>query len=253
MRTKGIRFLAILALVALVGTSQAWGAQNSTFQDRWNAMVQGHRDRSDGELKAQEIFDELDSKVQQGSLLTLWRRLDSQDPEESLVAAWSIIRNHCPDGDVSQWENTGGLLIPQEIPRPLMVIDGFYTALMGLRRRPNGVWAAAKLLQAFVHSTRGRYYFLRTVPEPIATVITEVAAETGLVGLWEPETVVGRMPLARRVSGVVTDTGAVSRGMQFLDGDGIPKNNGFYAWDRRSGRIYRVISSNDRIRFRPHR
>ncbi len=245
-KTKAMLILAVLFLL-WPGSSRG----EESFEIRWRQLAEAQRARAGGLQAAREIFQELDSKIREGSLFSLWKGLDSSDPEERLISAWSIIRTYCPGGDISQWESPGGLVLPQMIPKPLMIIDGFYTALMGLYRRPNGLWAASQLLEAFVHSTRGRHYFLRTSPEPIASLVPEIAAQTGLVGIWNPEAVVGRMPLARRISGVITDSRAVSEGLQFLNGHGIPQNNGFYAWDRRSGRIYRVVSSRDRVRFRP--
>ena len=39
--------------------------------------------------------------------------------------------------------------------------------------------------------------------------------------------------------------------MQFLDGDGLPWGSGFYAWDRRTGKIYHVAMEDRPFTFFP--
>ena len=126
-----------------------------------------------------------------------------------------------------------------------MVIDALYAALTELPKQEGGVWLAEELLRQFSKSSRGRYDFLGICPQPVADALARIKSETGMIGQWKPRQVMGTLPIARPVSGVISYTKAQNDDMQFLDGAGIPASNGFYAWNRKTGKIYRICIDND--------
>ena len=235
------KWIKMFVLLALCGTAAAaWGATADKAGSRIDSLLEAAGRRAEGRTMAAQLRAELDSRVTNEPLMRLWRKAVGRDEQARLEAAWSILRVWCPEGDASRWAEVDYCELPSETPRPLMVIDALYSALIELRKTEAGVWLANELLREFSRSSHGRYDFLGVCPAPVAAAMEDIVARTGMIGLWKPRQVVGRLPIARPVSGSVSDSYAMDQGMQFLDGAGRPANNGFYAWDRKSGNIYRV-------------
>lgn len=244
-----LRKIGLAVVICGLGASCGWGMAQAKIDAKWNAIVAEQDARKAGSAAAEELRRFLDGQAVNESLYNLWRWCRDEDPQVRLRAAWSILKNVVPGGDPARWNEVNYFLLPQEIPKAFMVIDGLYTALIELPRVPGGDWLAAELLRAFARSSHGRYDFLNVCPEPVASAVEGIAERTSLRGSWKARHL-GRLPIARPCDGIVTESRAVSEQMQFLDGAGLPANNGSYAWDRTSGRIYRVVSSNEKVRWR---
>ncbi|MBR1896178.1 MAG: hypothetical protein IJ822_05305 [Pyramidobacter sp.] len=235
------KWIKLCVAVVLCGSSlAACAAEREQTNARVEALLEAAGRRAEGRAMAASLRAELDSRVTHEPLLRLWKRAVGRDETQRLDAAWSIMRTWCPEGDVSRWAEVDYFEVPSEKPRPLMVIDALYAALIELRRTEAGVWLASELLKEFSRSSHGRYDFIGVCPAPVAEAVEDIAARTGMIGLWKPRQTVGQLPIARSVHGAVSDSYAMDRGMQFLDGAGRPANNGFYAWDRKSVNIYRI-------------
>lgn len=234
------RWLKVLALLGMICACASCAPAAPSADERVNALLEAAGRRAQGREMAEALRAELDSRVTHEPLMRLWKRAVGRDEAARLDAAWSILRAWCPDGDASRWAEVGYFELPSEMPRPFMVIDALYAALIELRKSEAGVWLASELLKEFSRSSHGRYDFIGVCPAPVAEAVEDIAARTGMIGLWKPRRVVGRLPIARPVSGAVSESYAADRDMQFLDGAGCPANGGFYAWDRPSGRIYHV-------------
>jgi len=233
MLRKIAKASCLIAALALAGAAWAGDA-------RVDALLAAAERRAEGRKIAASLRAELDAQIPNEPLYRLWRRCTGRDESARLSAAWSILRGVVPGGDISRWAEVNYLELPSETPRAFMVIDALYTALIELPKVEGGEWLAAELLRQFAKSPHGRYDFLGVCPAPVAEAVAAVVARTGLIGAWKPRQIVGRLPIARGVSGVVSDSYAQSEGMQFLDGAALPANGGLYAWDRESGRIYHV-------------
>ncbi len=240
IRIKTIAAVALLCLVA----GSAGAMTKEEIDAKWNELVAAQDLRIAGSQKAAELKAELDSQILDEPLYTLWQRMTAKGSTERLRAAWSILNVCVPDGDVSRWDEVKNFELPSETPRAFMVIDALYVALIDLPKNDGGEWLAAGLLKAFSRSSHGRFDFLTVCPEPVAEAVEKIVSSTHIIGQWKPRLVIGKLPIARPVDGYVTQSGAINENMQFLDGAGLPAGNGFYAWDRRTGRIYR-ISMND--------
>lgn len=248
MKKTAISVCCGLALTALcAGTGLA-----STFDNRWQQLLEEQRRLNLAKEQSLVLSKELDTKASKGNLLELWKKLASSDADVRLQSAWSVITKVVPDGDIANWDKVGWFKLPEEIPMSFMVIDGLYTALVELHKRQGGDVLAANLLQKFSRSDKGRNVFLRIAPEPVASLLPEIARLGGLYGNWKPDETVGTMPIAQKVSNSITDSDAVALQYQFLDNAGIPQNNGSYAWDRKTGVIYFVGTSTELI-FHPLR
>ena len=235
------KWIKLFVLLAVCGaTAAACFAADAETNAKVDALLEAAGRRSQGRAMAAQLRAELDSRVTNEPLLRLWRRAVGRDESVRLEAAWSILRAWCPEGDVSRWAEVDYFEVPSEMPRPLMVIDALYVALIELRKTEAGMWLASELLREFSRSSHGKYDFIGVCPAPVAEAVEDIVYRTGMIGLWKPRQVVGRLPIARPVSGTVSDSYAMDHDMQFLDGAGRPANNGFYAWDRPSGNIYRI-------------
>ena len=235
MVRKSIKTACLVLALAFAGTSAVWA------DARVDALYQSLQRRAEGREKAASLRARLDAEIAHEPLMKLWRRCTGRDESVRLNAAWSILRGVVPGGDVSRWAEVNYLELPSETPRAFMVIDALYTALLELPRIEGGEWLAAELLREFSKSPHGRYDFLGVCPAPVAQALDDIVSRTGLIGVWKPREVVGSLPIARQVRGAVSDSYAIGEGMQFLDGAALPASNGIYAWDRPTGRIYRVF------------
>jgi len=234
--------LAVLMLAALPVCASA--ALMTDTDKRWEELGAAAERRAEGRKQAQALEEKLNSAAVSAPLFSLWKTMVN-DPPRRLVSAWSILHSCVPDGDSSRWAEVNYFELPSETPRAFMVIDALYAALTELPKQEGGVWLAEELLRQFSKSSRGRYDFLGICPQPVADALARIKSETGMIGQWKPRQVMGTLPIARPVSGVISYTKAQNEDMQFLDGAGIPASNGFYAWNRKTGKIYRICIDND--------
>lgn len=238
--------LAVLMIAVLPVCSPA--ASGTDTEKSWNELAASVERRESGRAQARALEERLNSEIVKAPLYSLWKTM-VKEPSSRLASAWSILRGCVPDGDVSRWAEVNYFELPSETPRAFMVIDALYAALIELPRQEGGVWLAEDLLRQFSKSSHGRYDFLGICPKPVADALAEIKSKTGLIGQWTPREIVGTLPIARPVHGIITYTRAMNEDMQFLDGAGIPASNGFYAWDRKRGKIYRINIDNDPIFF----
>ncbi len=235
-----IKTFAVVALLCLVSGS-ACAMTKEEIDAKWNELVAAQDLRIAGSQKAEALKAELDSQLLDEPLFSLWRRMGgAKDGSERLRAAWSILKLRVPGGDVSRWAEVKNFELPSLTFRPFMVIDALYVALIELPERDGGEWLAAGLLKQFSRSSHGRFDFLTICPAPVDEALEKIVSRTKLIGSWKPKLVIGKVPLARPLDGEISQSVAINENMQFLNADGIPAGNGFYAWDRSTGCIYRV-------------
>lgn len=241
MMKHTLRVTGTIAMLFCTAASGAAALPSAYIDSKWDAIAAAQDARLAGKEQAKALREVLDRQTRQGSLYELWQGCLGADAATRVESAWTILKDKVPGSDPARWQEVGAFQLPQEIPNAFMVIDALYTSLIELPALPGGDWLAADLLRAFSASSHGRFDFLRTCPAPVAEAVAGIVSRTGLRGDWEAKAV-GTLPIARPVEGVLTDSSAMSEGMVFLNGAGIPANNGNYAWDRKSGRIYRVNS-----------
>ncbi len=235
------------ALLLCVASGGAFAMTKDEIDAKWKELTAAQEERAAGSEKAAALRAELDSQIRREPLYSQWRRMISASGAERLGAAWSILRGVVPGGDVSRWAEVTEFELPSQTPRPFMVIDALYAALIELPNHDGGEWLAADLLKQFARSSHGRFDFLTTCPAPVAEALETIVSRTKLTGLWKPKLVIGSLPIARPVWGLIPYSVAINRDMQFLDAAGIPASNGFYAWDRQTGRIYQIALSDGDI------
>ena len=240
------KIVSLFVLVVILGLSASCGfaMTKSETDSAWSKMTAQLAARQAGEEKALAIRSELDAAAVTGKLRDLWKTATSKKGSERLTAAWSILRKCIPDGDLSRWAEVNYFDIPSITPNMFMVVDALYAAVIELSGIDGGEWVAAELLREFSARPHSRYDFISVCPAPVADAIRVVVEKTGLSRNWLPRTVIGSLPLARPVSGSVTHSTALMKDMVLLDGAGAPSSNGFYAWDRKTGRIYNLVDDN---------
>ncbi len=225
----------ILLFILCLIPSVSWG-----WQDRYDDMVEKYVDRKSAEPEALSLQSDLLSEAPEGDIKTLWGLLWTGSPRDRSAAGLLLIEKVFPDGDPGRWDELKGFVNPSEIPLSLIAADGVMATISSLMKIDGGVYLAGRILDKFSSSTRAKLLFIRRCPTELSLIFREIAETCGLGGNWEPLSKEGQLPFASPVRGVISQSGAVSRGMQFLDGWGVPSNNGPYCWDRPSGRIYRV-------------
>lgn len=227
-------------LILCFCTSPAFG-----WQDRYDSMVQRSLGRGMAQSEAVSLKAGLLSEVPRMGELELWRSLWDGSPKERASRGLALIEALYPVGDPSQWEKVKGFVHPSLLPRSLMAADAVFVAVRSLMDIEGGSTLAASLLRSFGSSSRAKHLFLMSLPEGMSSVLADLVEMEHIPGFWKPYNIVGKTPLAAPVRGNISQSSAVSKGMQFLDGLGVPSSNGPYCWDRPSGRIYQIVDGTD--------
>lgn len=247
---KSVKVLLAAAALTMLAACASAALPQRPDPNRWEELSRRADLRRAEQAQARALAAQLDAEAVDAPLYRQWKTM-TENPSRRLDAAWSILHRCVPRGDVSRWADVKGFELPSETPRALMVIDALYAAVTELPGREGGAWLARDLLLQFSRSSSGRYDFLGECPAPVAEALARIKAQTGLPGAWTPRRVLGELPLARPVRGTVTTSRAQNGDMQFLDGDGLPSGSGFYAWDRRTGKIYNVAMEDRPFTFFP--
>lgn len=184
----------------------------------------------------------------------LWRSiLESRRPAKNRAAnGLALIRILFPHGDASKWAEVSGFWFPPLIPKPLAALDAvFYTSIALLEmNEPGAHWIAARIMDGLRNSSRAALLSMRTAPREYRTIISQLEAKTSVqpIGGWPGAEIRGELPFASAAASYATQEKALSTGMVFLNNSGQPvSGTGPFAWDRKKGRIYRVVESLDDI------
>ncbi len=208
--------------------------------------------------EARTLWESLRAEVPGSvSVLDLWRRAGegTADPRSRAVAALGLVGALFPEGDPARYGEVSGLILPQEVPVPLMAADAVFLGADALSRMgdPAAGALAMDLLARLARSDPARYRYFRIAPEDLAAIRERIAASgcPRPVGFPTSLEVRGRLPFARPAIGTILNDTALSLGMTFLDGAGRPggAGGGTYAWDRRTGRILHVRTAREDRRF----
>ena len=244
MRDHRGRWLSLLlGLWICLGAGPSWGDEVSRLYD---ALVL----REQGMAQAETLRVHLRGFVPLGvNNECLWDLLVGNGKTRDRAAAGLyLIECRCPDGDLARWDEVEGWWLPGQIPVPLAVADAaLLTAVLAAQLPdPGGPWLALSLLEGLCRSDRGRYFFGRVLPGPVAELRAALSARgvEPLFGWPQVLEVTGTLPLASPIYGTIRVGRALNEGMTFLDGMGRPVGGaGAYAWDRPTGRIYRVVGN----------
>ncbi len=187
----------------------------------------------------------------------LWENLwEPLAPRKRASSGLKLMEQIYPSrGNLREWEKIRGFWHPSLHPRSLAGLDALFVTLSALleMNSPEADLLAYFLLREFCESPRARQVALREGPQ-IYETLRKKLEEKGLspAGGWPRWKGKGTLPLARPVRGHLSVDTALAREMTFLDGQGgIASGLGSYAWDRKTGKIYRVISREDRSIFFP--
>lgn len=223
-------------LILCLIPSVAWG-----WQDRYDSLVQSSLNRSQGQALSLSLKEELRADPLSGSELELWRLLWKGSSRDRASTALALIEKLYPDGDLSRWEEVKGFIYPSQTPRSLMAVDGFMVAIGALLDLDGGTFLAGEMLRSFGSSPRAKHLFIDTLPKDMEYVLSDLVVRAGLSGFWVPSELKGSLPLGAPVRDSISQSSAVAKGMQFMDGAGVPANNGPYCWDRLTGKVYQVV------------
>nr|WP_321501191.1 cell division protein FtsL [uncultured Dethiosulfovibrio sp.] len=226
----------LITIALCLMSSVAWG-----WQDRYDSMVEMSLKREEGGIVGGHLKKELLSEAPSKSELILWKSLWEGSARERASVGLALIEAIYPQGDPSRWGEVVGFVYPSLIPRPLMAVDALMVSVRSLMDLEGGDFLAAELLRSFGSSSRAKHLFIDTSPKDMEDVLSELVSRTGMPGSWKATDIEGSLPLAAPVGGAISQSSAIARGMRFLDGSGVPSNNGPYGWDRSSGRIYQVV------------
>lgn len=235
--------LSILILLLCASPAFCW-------QDRYESMVQRSLNRDIADAKAASLKAELLSEAPRTGELELWKSLWEGSSRERASRGIALIEVMYPGGDLSRWEDVRGLIHPSLMPRPLMAVDALLVTVKSLVDVEGGAPLAASLLSSFGSCSRAKHVFLASLPVEMSSTLSYLVEAEDIPGFWVPSDLVGKLPLAAPIRGNISQSSAISGGMQFLDRLGVPSSNGPYCWDRSSGRIYRIVDGTDPLLIR---
>ncbi len=249
-KKRRIRFFSWIAMTAVFLTF-AGSAASETVEKRFEDLVLRYGARTEARAGAAEYRAALEARADRISPYELWRSLfrSGTEPEKGAANALSLLSLLVKDGDPARWDSAAGFFYPSETPKPLAAADAVYMAALYLLRMEEEMAGhlAASLLEGLLQSSRAKHFFLTTGPAEYGVLVSEMTARSLLpsFGRWPESMEAGRLPFAAPVRGWVTYGRALSEDMVFLDGAGRPQSNGYYAWDRKRGRIYTVVEERD--------
>lgn len=226
----------LVILILCLSSSPLFG-----WQDKYDSLVQRSQSKDIWEAESGLLKGYLLKEAPKVGELDLWNALWIGTPRERASAGLALIEALYPKGDPSRWEEVKGFIYPSETPKSLMAVDGIFVSITSLMDIDGGDFLAASLLDAFGSSSRAKHLFVASLPKDMSSVLSRLVTEGKISGFWDPSVLIGKLPLAVPVRGTISQGSAVAKGMQFLDGAGVPSSNGPYCWDRSSGKIYKVI------------
>lgn len=229
---------ALLVSFALLTVSPVFAAAT------WGELVADLERKEMVAERGSGFLAELRSEAPQGSELDLWKKLWVGDARSRAAAGVALMDKVFPGGDPGRWEETSGFISNGSYrPRQLAGLDAFFVTVVALDSIDGGEWAAAALLGSFSRSPRGMMHFIERMPDGVQGPIASVVAKTGLHGNWSPRVTRRPLPLLPNFGGQMTRDTAEMKQLQYLDGFGKIAGNGYYAWDRDRGYVYRVIEN----------
>lgn len=176
----------------------------------------------------------------------LWGILTGEGNLQVRVGAGLVLADRLyPQGDLSRWSEVQGWWLPEQIPLSLAAADAaLVTAVLAAQLPdPAGSWLAFRLLDSFFASPDA-WVFLGRCPPAAVSDLEDSLSSRGIRSDrgWPPFGVaMGTLPLGRPLFGDISIDQAMAQNLSFLDGMGRPTGGaGFYAWDRLTGRIYKV-------------
>lgn len=243
---KIIIALVLLASFALLPVAPVFA--NVTWEDRFAELEKEQTNKEMIRFVGDKFLAELREEAPQGTELDLWKRLWVGVPFDRAAAGAALMYRVFPDGDPGRWEEARGFLSNTSYkPRQLAGMDAFFVTVAALDEVPGGEHAAAFLLNSFSKSARGMIYFIEQLPQGLQVPIASIVAKTSLRGDWSARSVSGSLPLLPVFRGSISRDVAESRRLIYLDGAGRIAGNGYYAWDRNRGYLYRVVEDSERF------
>ncbi|MDO4988401.1 MAG: hypothetical protein Q4E17_05200 [Synergistes sp.] len=241
----------ISAVLLTIGLSLMLCTASCASEETWDTFVYRMECREKIESVGKPYFEQTALLAPQGNIYQLWKISCSDSvPERRASASAALVKALFPDGDPSRWQEVSGFF-PQGsyIPKQLIAVNALFNAIIELgRAEGDGKFAAAYLLKQFGKSSAGRLYFIDTTTEEIRKAVDTITAETNMPGDWSTTEIKGTMPFVRYFDGARTRDYVEFNKMQYIDGSGRISENGLYAWDRRTGRIY-IIAERSPIIF----
>lgn len=173
--------------------------------------------------------------------------LAETDSTKKLALACALMSQVFPNSDPAKWEAIDGFLpCNTNIPMQLCAIDALMQAVVIFVQdgSEKSLSAARYLVERFGSSSYGKYYFITETPLEFRQALDLLVNATYMVpGVWTSDKITGHLPLTPRYGGCVSDDYATQEDMQFFNGLYQLASNGTYAWDRRRGYFYYVVST----------
>jgi hypothetical protein len=241
-----VSYTTVIVTIAVLMFSLPALAESTTFDELAASYEKEKLHGAEATELKRELLSIADTEKKD---LPLWKSLfdNGLSSEKKIANALLLIERLYPEGDVSRWEEVSGMMHPSLVPSPLAAVDGVYVAARELagKDEKGSKWLARELINDLADSSRGKMYFINTAPAEYELIISVLESE-GFhpdYGKWPEARIEGNLPLASPVRGYIGFEYAMSRGLIFLNAWGEIANNGTYAWNRRKGRIYRVVDS----------
>lgn len=247
------RIVAVALFLILLPVAPVF-SDNSKPSRSYDDLLDVYLNRSALLPKARELEASLIADAENLEPVHLWRSIrDFSNPARIRAAnGLALVRDIFPGGDPGKWDKVSGFWFPQVVSKPLAAFDAvFYTSIALLDLDEDAApWLAQGLLEDLRRSSRGALLALRTAPREYPELVSRLGSKTGLdpIGGWPDAEITGKLPFAHAASSFVTEDNALMRGMVFLNASGQPvSGTGPFAWDRKKGRVYRVVESRDDI------
>lgn len=249
------RIFSVFVIVATLLASPAFSDDNKNSRS-YEELLEVYTNRSELLPEARTLESSLMAEAEELKPVDLWRSIqDFNKPARSRAAnGLALVRKLFPGGDPGRWEEVSGFWLPQIISRPLAAFDAvYYTSIALLELDDEAApWLAQELLEDLRGSSRASFLAIRTAPREYPGLVSRLESATGLTpsGGWPVPEITGKLPFAHAVSSFVTQDRAMISDMVFLNSVGHPvPGTGPFAWDRKKGRVYRVVESRDEIEW----
>lgn len=249
------RTAMVAITVLLLAVSPVFSDENKPSRS-YDDLVNAYMNRSELLPEARDLEAALLSKAENLKPIDLWRSIQDFNKPAKIRAAngLALVLDLFPDGDPGNWDKVKGFWYPQVVSRPLAAFDAiYYTSIALLELDEAGApWIAQGLFDDLRRSSRAAFLAIRTSPLQYPELASRVESGTGFtpIGDWPDAVLSGSLPFAHAVSSFVTQDQAMMLGMVFLNASAQPvSGTGPFAWDRKKGRVYRVVEHRDDIEF----
>ncbi|MDO4218984.1 MAG: hypothetical protein Q4C78_03220 [Synergistaceae bacterium] len=241
-------FLTLLCILAFTLPASSMANTVDTNKSSFDQLLKANEMKEKAEKLGKFHYLELADSVEEKNLKHLVPQfLKEKEIGKKLTLACALMSQVFPNSDPANWETVDGFLpCNTNIPLQLCALDALMQAVVIFVQdgSEESLLTARYLVERLGSSSYGKYYFITETPVEFRKAMDILVDKTLMVpGIWTSDNITGHLPLTPRYGGCISDDYAVQENMQFFNGMYQLASYGPYAWDRRRGRFYYVVST----------